>query len=99
MYPNKVRCVGLGQGCVLKVVWKGFGRSIMMMKENFADLIFFRFFGQKRLNSATDEHHNNTIAYSYNAAMHLPYPEPTLPAEAGPLPWRFLALQPLVGCG
>ena len=46
----------------------------------------------------TDEHHN-TIAYSYNAAMHLPYPEPTLPAEAGPLPWRLLALQPLVGCG
>ena len=39
MYSNKVWCVGLGQGCVLKVVWKGFGRSIKM-KENFADLIF-----------------------------------------------------------
>ena len=39
MNPNKVWCVGLGQGCVLKVVWKGFGRSIKM-KENFADLIF-----------------------------------------------------------
>ena len=39
MYPNKVWCVGLGQGCVLKVVWKGFGRFIKM-KENFADLIF-----------------------------------------------------------
>ena len=40
----------------------------------------------------TDEHHNSTIAYSYNAAMHLPYPEPTLTAETGTFPWRFFSV-------
>ena len=42
MHPNKFWCAWLGQGCGLKVVWKGFGRSIKM-KENFADLIFQNF--------------------------------------------------------
>ena len=35
----------LGQGGGLKVVWKGFGRSIKM-KENFADLIFQNFWSK-----------------------------------------------------
>ena len=42
MHPNKFWCAWLGQGGGMKVVWKGFGRSIKM-KENFADLIFQNF--------------------------------------------------------
>ena len=42
MRPNKFWCAWLGQGGGMKVVWKGFGRSIKM-KENFADLIFQNF--------------------------------------------------------
>ena len=42
IYPNKFWCAWLGQGGGMKVVWKGFGRSIKM-KENFADLIFQNF--------------------------------------------------------
>ena len=32
--------------------------------------------------------------YSYNAGMHLPYPELYIAAETEPFPWRLLALQP-----
>ena len=42
MHPNKFWRAWLGQGGGLKVVWKGFGRSIKT-KENFADLIFQNF--------------------------------------------------------